>query len=202
MLSARYTDGLYWIICADKNDLKIEAILSLNQNFKQCVQSPTRLNPPAILDIIITDLGKYYQDPTCEDPLDVDQDKIGCSSDHSMVIMEPITAFRNKKVRKKRTFSYRSFGDAGFDAMEKELDETEWSHVLNDNSEQDKLQLFHDKLYNIFNKCFPRKSMTVFNKNQPFYTEKLSKLKRKKCREYNKNSLRSMTHFLKFIQRS
>ena len=75
MLSSKYNDGLYWIIGADKNDLKIEAILALNQNFKQCVKNPTRLTPPAVLDIFITDLHKYYQDPVCESPLNVDHDK-------------------------------------------------------------------------------------------------------------------------------
>ena len=96
LLSAKYKDGLHWIICADKNDLKLDSILALNQNFKQCVKSPTRLSSPAILDIIVTDLCSYYQDPVCEKPLDVDPDKIGSPSDHLMVAMEPINAFNNK----------------------------------------------------------------------------------------------------------
>ena len=78
----------------DHEDLKIDSILALNQNFKQCVKSPTRLNPPAILDIIVTDLFGYYQDPVCEKPLDVDSDKLGSSSDHLMVVMEPKTVLK------------------------------------------------------------------------------------------------------------
>ena len=137
MFSAKYKDGLHWIICADKNDLKLDSILALNQNFKQCVKSPTRLSPPAILDIIVTDLCSYYQDPVCEKPLDVDSDKIGSPSDHLMVVMEPINAFNNRKERKERSFLYRSFSIEAFHNMDKELDNDNWSEILNDNSSQD-----------------------------------------------------------------
>ena len=126
LLSARYKDGLHWIIAADKNELKIESILSLNQNFKQAVKNPTRLNPPAILDIIVTDLCKYYKDPVCESPLDVDSDKVGTLSDHFMVIMEPIDAFNNRKERKENSFLYRSYTDAAFDKMDNMLDNINW----------------------------------------------------------------------------
>ena len=158
----------HWIIGADKNDLKIDAILSLNQQFKQCVKFPTRLTPPAILDIIITDLGTYYMDPVCESPLDVDSDKTGSPSDHLMVVMEQINSINNQKDRIKKTFNYRAFTDAAFNAMDQELDKIDWSSI------------FYDT-------CFPQKRKTVVNESQPFFTEKLSKLKRKKCREYNKH---------------
>ena len=39
----------------------------------------------------------------------------------------------------------------------------------------------------MFDSCFPRKSRTFFSETQPFFTEKLEKLKRKKCREYAEN---------------
>ena len=69
LLSSKYPDGLFWIFMADKNDLKLDSILSLNQDFKQLVDQPTRENPPQILDVIVTNLGKYYQIPTVEPPL-------------------------------------------------------------------------------------------------------------------------------------
>ena len=99
---ARYNDGVFFYICGDRNDLKIDAILSLNQNFKQCVDKPTRLSPPSIIDVIITDLHKFYQVPSCEPPLDVDSDKIGSPSDHLMVVMTPLNAVNNKKLRNKK----------------------------------------------------------------------------------------------------
>ena len=186
-LSSKYTDGLYWCFAADKNDLKIDAILGLNQNLKQCVKNPTRFNPPAILDIFITDLSQYYQDPICEKPLDVDSDKVGSPSDHFMVIMEPINAVNNRKDRKKKTFQYRSYTDAAFEAMGEKLDNVDWSDAINDDSGHDKLETFHHKLYSIFDQCFPKKTKTVCSENQSFFNDKLAKLKRRKGREYNKH---------------
>ena len=89
-LSAEFGSGLYWIIGGDKNDLNIQQILNLSPAMKQCVQSPTRLNPPQILDVCITDLSSYYQSPVVIDPLQVDIDKTGSDSDHLMVTMAPI----------------------------------------------------------------------------------------------------------------
>ena len=83
-LTAKHGDGLYWIMCADINDTKIEPILHLNSNFKQVVTKPTRLDKT--LDVIISDLGIYYQTPTVEPPLNVDEDKTGVPSDHQLVI--------------------------------------------------------------------------------------------------------------------
>ena len=74
-----------------------------------------------------------------------------------------------------------------YEKMEKELDNINWPEILRDVSSQDRMQIFHHTLYNIFDNCFPLKSKTVFNENQPFFTDKLARLKRKRCREYNKN---------------
>ena len=62
MLSAKYKKGLHWILCGDTNDLRLDPILMLNGNLKQVVQDFTRLNPPRILDPIITSLANFLSD--------------------------------------------------------------------------------------------------------------------------------------------
>ena len=59
-ISSKYGSNVYWIICGDMNDLKLDSILHLNSNFRQVVLTPTRLQPPVILDTIITDLHFHY----------------------------------------------------------------------------------------------------------------------------------------------
>ena len=71
-LCSQYRNGLHWILAGDTNDLKLDDILNLNSNLKQVVQNPTRLNPPRILDPIITTLSDYYQQSECLAPLDPD----------------------------------------------------------------------------------------------------------------------------------
>ena len=101
-LCSKYSSGLHWIICGDTNDLKLDTILHLNKQMKQVVQNPTRLDPPRIIDPIITTLSAYYQLPKCLAPLESDPDKNGKPSDHLMVLMEPINMLNNMPARTKR----------------------------------------------------------------------------------------------------
>ena len=110
-MNTKYKKGLHWIICGDTNDLKLDSILHINANLKQVVKNPTRLNPPRILDPIITTLSDYYQEPVCLAPLDADNGTNGEASDHLMVVMEPILQMNNKPVRSKKTFTYRPYTD-------------------------------------------------------------------------------------------
>ena len=72
IISTKYPKGLHFIIAGDSNDLKLDNILNISPQLSQVVNSPTRLNPPAMLDPIITTLGCYYQTPTIHPPLDPD----------------------------------------------------------------------------------------------------------------------------------
>ena len=92
---------MHWIIAGDSNDLKLESILNLNSKLKQCVDGPTRMNPPAMLDPIITDLEIYYQAADFQNPLEVDSNKDGQDSDHKMVVMTPLNTTKQKLSRKR-----------------------------------------------------------------------------------------------------
>ena len=90
-LNSKFSDGLFFLLAGDTNDLKLDPILDLSPNLKQLVTQPTRLNPPRILDPIITTLSKFYQTPECLPPLDPDPVSNGSPADHLMVLMKPIT---------------------------------------------------------------------------------------------------------------
>ena len=72
LLCSKYTDGLFFILAGDTNDLKLDPILNLSPNMKQVVSEFTRMNPPAMLDPILTTLSKFYQSLICLPPLDHD----------------------------------------------------------------------------------------------------------------------------------
>ena len=73
VLGAKYPKGLEFIIAGDANRLKLDAILNLSPKFSQIVRDPTRLDPPAILDPVITTMPNHYQVPLCLLPLDPDK---------------------------------------------------------------------------------------------------------------------------------
>ena len=143
-LNSKYKNGLHWILAGDTNDLKLNPILSLNVNLKQMVLNPTRMNPPRILDPIITSLSDYYQTPECLPPLDPDPDSNGKPSDHKMVLMSPVDVINNKSSRTYRNITYRPISDEGIVKMKAWLLEEKWENVLNENCPILKAKHFQD----------------------------------------------------------
>ena len=115
ILNKKYGKGLHFVIAGDTNDLRLESILSLSPNFRQIVQDWTRLNPPAILDPVLTTLSNFYQVPECLDPLDNDPDKNGKPSDHKIVLVKPVNTINNKSSRKVREVKVRPFTSSGLE---------------------------------------------------------------------------------------
>ena len=187
LFSSKYRNGLHWIICGDTNDLKLDDILSLNSNLKQVVQNPTRLNPPRILDPIITTLSSFYQVPVCLDPLDPDPDMNGKPSDHLMVVMTHISVLNNRPARIKKKLTFRPFNDERLKLMKEWVDKEDWSVVINEKSADKKMEILQKLLVSKYHEHFPEKSRIISSDDEPYYTAKLGKMKRKKCREYHKN---------------
>ena len=63
ILSAKYGPNLDFAICGDFNRLNIKPILNLSPYLKQLVSVPTRKNPDAILENIISTLQYFYLPP-------------------------------------------------------------------------------------------------------------------------------------------
>ena len=187
LLSAKYERGLHWILCGDTNDLKIEPILHMNLNLKQVVKDPTRLNPPKILDPIITTLADFYQKPECLAPLQADENTNGVASDHKMVVMEPLKHYSGNLIRTYKQIKYRPMSDIGMHKMRLWLEKQEWSEITHEESSNKKAEMFQLLLCSKYEEFFPEKVCKIASDSQPFYNSKLQALKRKKNREYHKN---------------
>ena len=78
------------LICGDRNDLGIDRLLSIDPSLKQIVNKGTR--GAKILDIVLTNLNVFFQEPEIVSPIDVDDpSKGGVPSDHSGVVVEPLS---------------------------------------------------------------------------------------------------------------
>ena len=185
-ICSKFSNGLHWIICGDTNDLKLDSILHLNKNMRQVVQDPTRLNPPRILDPIITTLASYYQLPKCLPPLESDFNRNGKPSDHLMVVMEPINMLSNEPARSKKEITYRAFNNENLEKMKSWIKTEDWEKVFKEKCAHKKADVFQTLFYSKYCEFFPEKTRYVSSDDQPFFNEKLQKLKRKKCREYQK----------------
>ena len=145
------------------------------------------MDPPRILDPIITSLSNFYQVPQCLPPLDPDPDSNGKPSDHKMVVMTPISLMNNLTGRTKRIVTFRPFSDQGQNKMKDWVSEQNWNDIFNQNCAHKKAENLQNLLVSKYEEFFPPKNKVIKSDDQPYYNEKLEKMKRRKCREYRKN---------------
>ena len=185
-LSAKYGPGLHFILGGDTNRLNLKSILNLSPKLKQLVQVPTRCNPDAILDTIISTLGMYYLSPCTMPPLDNDDDKDGKPSDHLIVLMRPINADEPKR-KSFKNITFRPLPESGLFQFGVWLKMQKWESVIGATSAHDKAKILQSLLIENLDKFLPQKTIRICSEDQPWYTEKLKKMSRRMKREYTKN---------------
>ena len=154
---------------------------------KQLVSGVTRLDPPAMLDPIISTLGDYYQHPVLLPPLDPDPDSNGKPSDHLIGVMRPIDTVNNKPGRVIRELRVRPLPASGLDKFGTWIQNQDWHEILNEPSVDLKAELLQNMVIEKLDEFCPTKTRRISNDDQPWFTENLRKLHRKKRREYNRN---------------
>ena len=188
-MRAKYGKGLQWVIAGDTNEMKLGPILRLNENLKSVVKKPTRLNKKnpsksTTLDNIITDLHKWYPEPKCLPPIDPDRDQ-DKPSDHLTVIYEPLTVINNISGRKKRDITLRPITESGQNLFGMWIKNQTWKINEETHSVNEKVEFLHNSVMNKISECFPLKTIKVTSDDSPWCNNKVKRLKRLKCREYN-----------------
>ena len=186
LLSKKFGKGLEFILAGDANDLKIEPILNLSPRFQQIVKDWTRLDPPALLDPIITTLSTKYQVPKCLEPLDPDPDKGGKKSDHRIVVARPISIFNNRSSREIKKVKVRPIPESGVQRMKEWFIEQTWEHVYQAESAHAKAAILQKTLLDVLEDIFPETTRKISSDDQPWVTHKLKVLDRKRKRVYHK----------------
>ena len=93
------------VIAGDRNDLNAERISSIESSLQQIVCAPT--HGRKILDVVFTNLSKFYNDPVIVNPIDVDDPTNGVLSDHLGVVVEPMKYPDKHPLRRKKTINFR-----------------------------------------------------------------------------------------------
>ena len=157
IISTKYGKGLHFILAGDSNDLKLGNITNLCSSMKQLVSGFTRMNPPAMLDPIISTLGAYYQLPICLPPLDPDPDSNGSPSDHLIVKMIPVNTVNNKPARSFREVKVRPLPASGLAKFEEWIQEQDWINILDFKSVDEKAEALHNMILNKLEEVCPQK---------------------------------------------
>ena len=187
IISTKYQTGLHFIISGDTNELKLDSILHLNSKMQQMVQGVTRLNPPRMLDPILTTLGSFYQVPEILAPLGADAGTQGKPSDHLIPVMRPITGIDNRCSRTFREITVRPITRSGLSKLRHWFEVQDWNENMNETSVDKKAELLLSQVMSAVNTCLPEKVIKVASDDSPWYTHTLKKLDRRRRREYNRN---------------
>ena len=187
IISAKYTEGLHFILAGDSNCLKLDNILNLSPYFRQMVTGVTRLNPPKMLDPVITTLSRFYQTPLCLPPLDSDPDCDGTAADHLIVVMRPVDTLNNIPARSYREVKVRPFTHSGMSLFRSWIEKETWDLVLSENSVNKKSEILQKMVLDKLNEYCPEKLRRFSSDDKPWFTSQLKKLDRRRRREYNLN---------------
>lgn len=169
----KYTNcGIF--IVGDFNHWNDSALYN-SYSLKQVVNFPTFRNndgdPTSILDLIMTNLSKYYKKPIPIAPLG--------SSKHVSVLLSPNTEVKIK-TRKSITIKSRPLTTTGFEILKSFLHGETWEDVLNAKSTNQKDVLFHLIVHNYIHSSFPEKEKTIFNNDKPWMCPEIHLLIRRK----------------------
>ena len=185
VMSTKHQEGVHFILAGDTNDLKLDSILSLSPMMKQIVSNPTRWNPPRMIDPVITTLSKYYQTPKVLPPLDNDPDKDGKPSDHGIIVVEPISEINTNCVREKRKVIVRPMPESKLNQLKAHCNK--WKITKESESAHKMAKDLHDEIVLSSEKYVPEKTRTISSDDQPWFSEKMKKLSKKKKQEFQKN---------------
>ena len=185
-LKAKYGAKIHFLLCGDTNRLSLTPILNLSPDLKQEVKVYTRLNPPAILDPIITTLGKWYQPPVTMPPVEANPGE-GVASDHLIILMSPLVSELQTQPRVYRKIVTRPLNRAGFERFAKWVESCDWSEIFENKSANEMAEIFQNVLVENYTRCFPTKTTRICSEDKPWISLELKQLCRKMKREFCKN---------------
>ena len=175
---------------ADFNNLDVSKLLS-SHSLKQVVSKPTR--GVAILDLIITNLYKFYETHVITAPLG--------SSDHNTVLWSPAstTSNRSNKCTKRlaRRFSWSGINGFGLWAVQ-----NNWFTELRPNPSVDKLaQSFTSQVTDALDRFLPMKPIRFHSSDKPWITPRMKQLIKERQSAYHSGNVHQWRDYRYKVQR-
>ena len=170
------------IISGDRNDLSIERLLSIDPSLRQLVRKPT--HGRKVLDVVLTNIWMFYNEPEIVDPIPVDNPTKGVPSDHLGVVVTPITNAAHPPLRQNFEKTFRPMPDSSINKFGEEICNLSWDFLSPELSSTELTELFQGKMTSMIDHHFPLKTIKLTNSDQPWITDGLKKLKRIRRREF------------------
>ena len=169
------------VISGDRNSIEVRQLLQIDSSLRQTVQLNTRKQK--ILDVILTNLHRYYHSPEIVPPINPDIPGKGVPSDHSGVIVTPNTNStlppKTHKVRK----NIRPIPESLLLEFGEKLSDTDFDYLYSQCDSSAMVTSFENMMTKMVETTFPMKSIVISNDDQIWFNEDLRALKRARLRE-------------------
>ena len=179
------------LMAGDRNDLKVEAITSLDPTLKQLVKGFSNKKGDKVLDVILTDSHDILQEPSILPPLQVDDYKKGKDSDHKGVECLPRSNLSKEGGALRDKISVRRFPQSKIDQFGLVLLANDWHHLEDSMDATSLVDAFVNHHNNLVDLTFPLKQVQVGPDEKPYFNEELRHLKRRRQRSYTIHGRRS-----------
>ena len=174
------------LISGDRNDLRIDRLLTLDPSLRQIVNKPTLR--AKVLDIILTNMPGLYNEPEIVPPIPVDNpDKGGVPSDHSGVVVLPLSDTSKPVLRRKICRTVRPITSSSINNLGQVFVNENWHFMDPSLSSTDLTELFQYYTGQILDIFCPTKVCFVRPGEKPWVTENLKVMRRKVQREYERH---------------
>ena len=170
------------IIAGDRNDLTEKRLLAIEPSLRQIVGIPTLGRK--VLDVILTNLSRFFNEPVTVSPVPVDDISKGVPSDHLGVMVTPIQNATLSQPRLTRTIVFRPMPESKINSFGEEICNVSWDFLKPTLSSTELTKLFQMKISGMIDHHFPLNTMKITNYDEPWITNQLKKLKRIRMREY------------------
>ena len=172
-----------FLICGDFNEAcsKVKQFCS-STGLRQVVRQATRDKSGKILDLLITNLAKYYEEPTMHAPFGL--------SDHNTVVWKPKPGFYRIKSHTE-TKMFQPLSESSFNCFGRWIVSQEWNEIIETDDLAKKLDVLDVKLSEAYERCFPLRKIKVNSNDKPWITPKIKQLckQRQACfHQYGKTS--------------
>ena len=152
------------IMAGDRNDLTVERLLTVDSSLRQIVNVPT--HGKKILDVIITNIWRFFNDPVTVMPVPVDDVTKGVPSDHLGVVVTPIlNAFPPSRL--KRAIVFRPMPDSLLNSFGKDICNESWDFLAPDLSSTELTEAFQLKITTMIDHHLPTQAFTITELDQP-----------------------------------
>ena len=131
---------------------------------------PTRTNPDATLDKIITTISRFYLPP-----LDNDTEGNGKTSDHLIVVMSPICQ-SNQPKPKKKIIKFQPMHGSGMLGFKQWLQSETWKELYKLDTAHQKSEYFHSVLLEKLELHLPEKIIKIEPNDEPWTNLQVKKI--------------------------